>query len=447
MNISNYGKLFLRTFNEKNSSNVTAEEFFWDEMYPVFFEGDKHLMYVLNSPFSNYANKNKTKEEKIRLFKKKIENQEFDASMFIGGFAGWKTNNKGKLLNTELIQVTSFGLSGDYSHKIDSNEIYLSWIGVGLIVQFGRILFLFENGEILYKIYEGWKLYRELLNEEIYLKFKGNQIQIWNSLWLDYSYSPRKKDDFNPFEGNEDNSLKEPYWVKFILKLSKIYPNTTQNAYVFKFNFDKANETYGTMPIKLKSISGIMKFYSEYFCENNYVESQETFEKILGTAYSVQTICEMGSLGILALKPELLRLEEMSFKSKTNINKINKYYKEIKKNNNFINIYKTYIMVNLNYKNIESDVENIAKTLIHFEKVSRKNNKKVVEELLNARTSGIFTEKMTEIRSVMSEENKDGQFTESLEVMKNFRKMALNEFQSKLKEFMTFVKLIYVENQ
>lgn len=445
MNISSFGKLFLRTFNEKNSSNKIAEEFFWNEMYPIFFEGDKHLMYVQNSPFSNPANKNKTKEEKIKLFKEKIQNQEFDGSMFIGGFAGWKTNEKGKLIHSELIQTTSFNLAGDYSHKINSDEIYLSWIGAALVIQFGGISFLFENGEILYKIYEGWKLYRELLNDEIYSNFKGNQIQTWNSLWLDYSYSLRKENDFNPFQGNDDNLLKAPYWVKFVLKLSYFYPDTIQNAYVFKLG--QTNETYGTMIIQLKSIMRLMDFYSEYFGENDYVINISSFEKILGTGYSIQKICEMGSLGIIALKPKLLKLEEMKSKSESVTKEINKYYNELKNNSEFINIYKTYIMINLNYKNIENEVKEIAKTLIHFEKTSRKNNQTIVGELLNSYNSTTFKEKVIEIIGVMKEENNDDQYTESLNVMEKFVDMALKSFNHKLKDFILLIKLNYVLNK
>ncbi|MFW6243038.1 MAG: hypothetical protein ACOC2W_02670 [bacterium] len=440
MIINNYGKLFLTTYNKKENKNLTPKEFFWNEMYSLFFSDERSLSYVQNSPFSNPANKKKTEDEKIKLFKSKINSGEFDASMFIGGFAGWKTNKNGKLINSELISTTSFNLAGDYDINIDEDDIYLSWIGFGLTIQFNGISFLFDNDEILYNIYKGWKLYRKLLNEEINNNFKPNQIQTWNSLWLEHIYTNIKKREvnFNPFKDFKEKLI-SPHWFKVFRKLSNTYPDTVQNAYVFSLG--QTNETYGIIPIQLNKISGLLNGYKKYFGENDFVNNSTIFDEIYGTAYSLSTICEFGSIGLLALKPELLRLEELIVKSEKIKNKIKTHYKKIKKDNININIYKNYIMVKLNKENLDKESIKYAKTLIYINEKSRKNSWKTIDELLNTTSSKVFFDKLTEVVKI----TKENDMNNELETLKELRNTFI-ELKGNFREFLSLIKLDYEFN-
>ena len=51
MYTSYIGLKFLDLYNNKTGNRFTAEEFFDREMYPLFFDDERHLMHVSNSPF------------------------------------------------------------------------------------------------------------------------------------------------------------------------------------------------------------------------------------------------------------------------------------------------------------------------------------------------------------------------------------------------------------
>jgi hypothetical protein len=51
MYTSYIGLKFLDHYNRRTGNNYTAEAFFDKEMYPLFFDDERHLMHVSNSPF------------------------------------------------------------------------------------------------------------------------------------------------------------------------------------------------------------------------------------------------------------------------------------------------------------------------------------------------------------------------------------------------------------
>ena len=441
MIISYYGKKFLKKFNEVENKNLIPKEFFVEYFYPIFFGEENSLMEATNSPFTNAAyylsyfmksdlekngmkwdkewfkkgelllekipetektyllnNLSKYKKERkefvINKFIEKIENKEFDASMFLGGYA------------KDLCSTTSFNLASDYNNIIDENEVYYSWFGQALSLHIkGGINFLIDDENILYDIHLGWKRYRELLSDPLYKEYKGGQISTWNMHWLNNMYSPigyyKQEKKFNPFETNANIKLKNLEsisWVRFLFNLATKYPDSIKNAYAYKFG--KTNETYGVMPIELKKISGFINFCYEYFGKNEFLNKSELYEKIYGTGYSVEKICEFGSIGLLALKPELLRLEEHEHQNEVSKKRINTLYKDVIENESIYKFYNTYLMATLNMKDIEKDIIEIAKSLYNFDAVTRKNNKVLVEELLSTKNlSGLLISinKMIEI--------------------------------------------------
>ena len=51
MYTSYIGKKFLKIYNERMHTSLSACEFFEQVFFPLFFNDDRHLMHVSNSPF------------------------------------------------------------------------------------------------------------------------------------------------------------------------------------------------------------------------------------------------------------------------------------------------------------------------------------------------------------------------------------------------------------
>ncbi|MDZ7778266.1 MAG: hypothetical protein U5L09_22930 [Bacteroidales bacterium] len=63
-------------------------------------------------------------------------------------------------------------------------------IGSGLSLGVsGGFAILFDQPEILLKTFEGWKVYRQFLNDPSLEKLAPNKITSWNGQWLSYAYS------------------------------------------------------------------------------------------------------------------------------------------------------------------------------------------------------------------------------------------------------------------
>lgn len=45
------GKIFLEAYNARYGTSYSAEQFFWEIFYPLFFDSNKYLYWVQNSPF------------------------------------------------------------------------------------------------------------------------------------------------------------------------------------------------------------------------------------------------------------------------------------------------------------------------------------------------------------------------------------------------------------
>ncbi len=371
MIISHYGKKFLKKFNEKENKNLSPKEFFVTIFYPLFFANEKSCLHVMNSPFNQYnpvAKKNRLTPEGrdiiLNQFFNKIKNGNIDSSMFVGGAA------------TDLCSATSFNISLTHNYEIDENEIYLSWIGYGLSLYLHGINFLFDDENILYDIYTGWQKYRDLISEKLYDKYTGKEIAKWNTLWLKNKYDEYPDIKFNPFNNSNTydsklNILKSISWVKFLFNISQHVDSEIINTYAFKL--DKSNITYGNILIKIKKLSSFLNFCKEYFNSNDFLTKSDLYEKIWGTAYSIDKICEFGSIGMLALKPNLLKMEEKQHKTADDKIKIKKQYISLFENNLSNKLYKLYIMANLNEIGIEELVKEIALQLHAFQYSQRKN--------------------------------------------------------------------------
>ncbi|MFA7691201.1 MAG: hypothetical protein WCY18_08980 [Methanofastidiosum sp.] len=181
MYTSYIGKKFLTLYNNENGTNYSAEEFFDEVFFKLFFTDEAHLMHVGNSPFFQ-----KPKEEDVSKhggrslaqyanLRANIEEDIPNMSIYVGAQAR-------DIFGTTSGQVT------DMEFNVDKNEMYSSWIGgaLGIGVNGGYVM-LIEDDEILNALYKGWDYYRLYLQQTPNVKDK--QIETWNGQWLTYYYS------------------------------------------------------------------------------------------------------------------------------------------------------------------------------------------------------------------------------------------------------------------
>lgn len=433
MIISYYGKKFLKKYNEVENKNLTPKEFFVNIFYPIFFGDDKPLMRIMNSPFNQdnpIAKKNRQTAEGREIilneFFNKIKNGKIDSCMFVGGYADG------------LSSTTSFNLPTEYNHIIDEDEIYYSWIGHGLSLNLNGISFLFDNDNILYDVYLGWENYRELISQKLYEEYNGKEITKWNTHWLKNKYDTYPNKKFNPFDDVESydskkHILKSTSWVKLLFLISNKYSNEIINVYAYRL--DRTNETYGIVIIETKKINGFLGFCKEYFGTNNFLNQPKLYETILGTGYSIEKICEFGSIGIVALKPELFRMEEYHNKTVEVQKKIKKLYGEAVENEFNYKLYNIYLMAKLNLKDIEKDVKEIAESLYNFQYDTRKNSKTLVDDILTTTNMSGFQKNMSEAMQICVEQK----LPQHADVLQKLMNLALSD-ETKLSDLIFFIK-------
>lgn len=166
------GKIFLDAYNEKYGTTYDAKTFFVEVYHPLFFDSNKYLQWVSNSPFVQMKKGQKVdnlsldeRKEKLQDFMSKVEEISKPDASIAPGFPASEI----KEFSTTSGQVT------DLDMLTEKEDVFLSWIGssLGIGLQ-GGLSILFTEPEILMDLFDGWKLYRTVLNENESLK--GNQV-------------------------------------------------------------------------------------------------------------------------------------------------------------------------------------------------------------------------------------------------------------------------------
>ncbi len=304
---STVGKTFLKEYNLRQNRDYSAREFFDEVLFKLFFDHKKYMMWAQNSPFVQGISKKKPffqpeeRLENLAQFHEKVERGERDASIAIGYPA------------SEVKEyATTSGLVTDIEFPLTEEEVYLSWIGgtLSLGVSGGYAL-LFDNPEITYATFEGWKIYRKYLNDPVLDKLRPNQITTWNGQWLAYKYGKRFREDFDfnqlksqgIFSISEDKIEADTIeWSKLFFSLSHRFPSEALTAYVFALG--QTNKTVGFIPFKLKNGRRIHEIYQQLFGEENYRTNQADFETLYGK--HIKRACELGNIGLQALEPKNL---------------------------------------------------------------------------------------------------------------------------------------------
>ena len=359
---ANIGRIFLDAYNEKNKCDYSAKAFFVEKYFALFFDHEKYMQWVTNSPFVQGIKKGiapTIAERKVKLdvLIDKISKNEADASIAIG------------FPSLDLTASTS-GQITSMSLPLKEDDVYLSWIGsgFGIGVQSGLSL-LFSNKQILLDLYDGWQLYREFLNKTPNLR--GNQINTWNGQWIAHRYDKLSYDAssptalFNPFGAMKDGGMEvnTQSWTKVMIGIARNYPESSLTAYIYSLG--QTNITVGFVPFELPRIRQPYELFSKYFGTTKI----ERVEQLFGTAFGFTKACQMGAIGVNALEPKGFR----DCLEKGVVPKYNETDEE--KTINF-NTYQIWLLAMLNNEQLWEKAQQIAKSL-NSHSTSDTNAKKV----------------------------------------------------------------------
>lgn len=372
----NIGRTFLKAYNKKNGSTYNAKDFFIEKYFPLFFDNDKYMQWVTNSPLVQGIKKGvaptaEERKQKLLILNDKISNSHADASIAIG------------FPSLDLTATTS-GQITNLKLPLDQDDVYFSWIGsgLGIGIQGGLSLF-FDKAELLLDIFEGWQIYRTYLNKT--LKLRGNQINTWNGQWLSHRYNRRtynpedKTASFNGISAMKDggSEVDTQSWIAILIGICLNYSDTQMTGYVY--NLGQTNTTIGFIPFKLPQIKRPIELYEKYFGTSKRQEA----EKLFGTAFGFTRACQMGSIGINAMEPKGLR----EYIEKGKIPSYNEQDDERKIN---FNTYQIWLLAMLNNEQLW---ENAKKFAIILQKYATSGDKGK-------------TDKSNKVKTVLSAVNK-----------------------------------------
>lgn len=303
---SNIGRKFLDAYNKKYGTDYDAKRFFVEVYYPLFFGHPKYLMTAGNSPLENPKiswdkmisgqipfETPENRKDRFDALMSKIEAGCKDASVAIGYPA-----SDVKEFATTSGQVTNIDFS------ITEEEVFLSWVGAGLGVGVsGGYTILFSDAGILLDLFDGWKVYRNVL--ETLRPLKGNQIAAWNGQWLAHRYSRvfdrgNPMSNFYPFGTKESKSVDILSWTAILIGIARTYNHPKMLGYVYKIG--QMNTTIGFIPFALDRIRKPSELYRKLFRDDG-----RRSEKLWGTAMGFAQACQKGVIGLQAMEPKGLR--------------------------------------------------------------------------------------------------------------------------------------------
>lgn len=388
---STIGKTFLKEYNRRQKTDYSAEKFFEYVMHPLFYDHEKYMQWITNSPFVQGLKKGKfpsetDRKERFQALKEKIEQTEPDLSIAVG------------YPSTDVLATTSGQLT-DLSLPLDKEDTYASWIGGGLGVGVsGGYSIYFDDPSLLHDIFTGWQYYRKLLEEMDALK--GNQIETWNGEWLAYYYSS-DYDDINPASGmnefiktNKDGlaEVQTQRWSEVLMGIAQHRSDAHLMGYVFSIG--NTNKTIGFIPFHLPQISMPLKFYKEIFGENEFLQERKKIRSLYGTAFSFIRACQKGMIGVPALEPKDLR---KYMNEGTKNSKMPDYTKTDHDTNISFKTYQTWLLAMTNNKELWSKANEAAKAYLAYEQEARKGKtvttpENQVKKVLNAPSKRKFIE-------------------------------------------------------
>jgi len=406
MYTSYIGKKFLKLYKAKykKPDSYTAQQFFNEVMFPLFFRDNSHLMHVGNSPFFQ-----RPKEEDVKLhgstslsqlnnLRKKIESGIPSGAVYVG-FAA------------EEIQATSSGQLTSMNFNTNSEEMYASWIGQALAIGVnGGFVMLINEEDVLLSLFRGWEHYRKYLDQTPNLKDK--QIETWNGHWL----CLRLNEDFDNNEINYNEietaevvgniAIPTQKWSRVIFTLSKKFPNKIITAY--SYNLSQTNTTLGFINLYLPEVKRLFEFRDKIFINNeNQILQYQEIEK-LETFFNFRSACKLGTIGLKALEPAKLR----EYMPRGSMEYAQGKDFKFTDNNSYIiyQLYQLWIIAMLNKTELLQLASDVAKSLIDLEKNQSERDKTKTsqnqssKELMESKNIKSFIDGLTELISPVNAE-------------------------------------------
>ncbi|MEX2513510.1 MAG: hypothetical protein WD398_11435 [Cyclobacteriaceae bacterium] len=428
------GRTFLNAYNEKTGSGLSPKAFFEKNYWELFYNHSKYMQWVTNSPFVQMKKGQKPhllnegeRFEKLENLFEKATNDIPDASFALGYPAS----------ETKEYASTS-GLVSDVLVPVDEDEVYLSWIGSGLgIGVSGGFTILFDDPDITMQTYEGWKVYREFLNDRSLDKLRGNQINSWNGQWLTYSMGKDYRKDFDFADLTRqgifkvDTSLAEVQtvnWSQLFFSLSIKFPKAEMMGYVY--GFGQTNKTIGFIPFQLKSGSKLKDVYKQLF--GGVYSNPKEFESLFGM--HIKRACELGAIGLQALRPDSLKKYMTDGKNLS-----------FKKEEDTINYqaYKTWLvaMLTRNKEEITDYTPKLAEVILRYRNTGKGMSRitLVEKEMFASKSKKGFIESLT-----LMIPDFEGEDLESLKTLKDEIHLMTNE---EFGYFLTLLKFDYAYQQ
>lgn len=303
---STIGRMLLEAYNAREGTHHDARTFFTQIFCPLFFDHHKYMMTAGNSPLENpklswgdmMDGKKpwETPEQRKNRFDKlmaKIDAGVNDASVA----RGYPITD---------VEGTTSGQVIDMALPLSQDDVMLSWVGdaLGVGVQ-GGFSILFFHKQILLDIFDGWQLYRQLLENTRLLK--GNQINAWNGQWLVHYLDPQEyipsvpMAGFNPYAptaSGDTMSLNTQSWCKILIGIARKYSEAQVMGYIYSIG--QMNTTLGFIPFNLSRIRKPMQLYIRFFGMDKAKEA----ELLWGTGLGFKRACQDGIIGTYAMKPK-----------------------------------------------------------------------------------------------------------------------------------------------
>jgi hypothetical protein len=407
MYTSYIGKKFLKIYREKykKPDDYSARQFFDDVLFPLFFDDEKHLLHVGNSPFFQ-----KPRDEDVKTHGRKslaqynnlvngIEHEPPSMAIYVG-FAA------------KDMEGTTSGQLTSMDFKTSSDDMYSSWIGEALgIGVSGGFVMLIDKEDILLSLFQGWQYYRKYLVQTPSLKDK--QMETWNGHWLCHSFSKRfdltnPMDNFNVETAEVQGNIAIPTqkWSQVIFALSQKYPSEVITAYCY--NLSQTNTTLGFINLYLPDIRRLYELRDKVFVNQDEVILNNKEIETLETFFNFKSACKLGTIGLKALEPAKLR----EFMPKGSVDYAQGKDFKFTDNNSYLfyQLYKLWIIAMLNKTELLQLASDTAKSLIDMEKNqterdrSKTTQDRSSKELMESKNIKSFIDGLTEL---LKKENAD----------------------------------------
>jgi hypothetical protein len=293
---------------------MTIKEFFHEIFCPIMFFDGKSLIFVQNTVLAGSQHMKLDVDKKISLFAEKIKDKVFNMATIVGGPASDSTQASKSMYNKAY---------QDFNEEL----IYHSWIGHALSVGTAGFCISINDEDVVLKIYDGWKKYRELIESDFSLPDKG--LTSFNSVWLCKSDSLLNKVSSNnqtAFTFDEymhtdkgKKGFKPIFWAQVLFAISRISKKSMIYSYIYRL--DKVNTTIGIIPIQLNKFRNLQELYIKFFGRPAYINDMVQIEQVYGSIYNrFGDVCTKGSIGISQLEPNInsiKNIEDLNFKTFT----------------------------------------------------------------------------------------------------------------------------------